>query len=102
MITITNDNIYSSDFSITNIRNPEHINIVNDDDIIGYLSNEIELGESVTLERLFDIIKTNESELNKLGFKAGDRIDLSDIYKINNNFIGGLEWEYQYATTVKN
>lgn len=70
MITITNDNIYSSDFSITNIRNPEHINIVNDDDIIGYLSNEIELGESVTLERLFDIIKTNESELNNIYYSC--------------------------------
>ena len=66
MITITNDSIYKSDFSIVGIRNPELLEIIPDDEIIGYLSEEVELGESVTFERLFEIIIENKEMFNDI------------------------------------
>ena len=66
MITITKDNIYRSDFSIIDMRNPKMLEIISDDEIIGYFSEEVELGESVTFERMFEIIIENKEKLNDI------------------------------------
>lgn len=66
MITITKYGIYKSDFSIVDLRNPEHLDIISDDEIIGYLSEDVELGESVTFERLFEIIIENKEKFNEI------------------------------------
>jgi len=66
MITITNNGIYRSDFSIVELRNPEHLDIIPDDEIIGYLSEEVELGESITFERLFEIIIENKDKFDEI------------------------------------
>ncbi len=66
MITITNDNIYRSDFSVVDMRDPTSLEIIPDDEIIGYLSEEVELGESVTFERMFEIIVDNKEKFNEI------------------------------------
>lgn len=59
MITITQDNIYKSDFSIVDMRKHEELETISESEIVRYLSDEIELGESVTFERIFEIISEN-------------------------------------------
>jgi len=66
MITITKDNIYRSGFSIVDMRKPELLEIVPDDEIVEFFSEEVELGESVTFERLFDIIIENKEKFNEI------------------------------------
>lgn len=66
MITITQDNIYKSDFNIVDIRDPKYLNIIDDENLFKYLSEEVELGESVNLERIFSLIESNKERLQYL------------------------------------
>jgi len=70
MITITNNGIYKSEFSIVDIRHPEDLILVSDDDIVKHLSDQVELGESVTFNRMFDIIQKNIEELNTIFYSC--------------------------------
>jgi len=66
MITITKDNIYRSDFSIVDLRNIDMLETISDDEIVRFLSEEVELGESVTFERMFEIIIENKDKFNEI------------------------------------
>ncbi len=66
MITITNNNIYKSDFSLIDLRYLEDKTTISEDEIVKYLSEEVELGESITFDRIFDIIRENEEEMNRI------------------------------------
>ena len=64
MITITNNNIFRSDFSISDYENYESIEIIDDGDILSFLTELVELGESVTFKRIFEIISANSDLFN--------------------------------------
>lgn len=70
MITITNKNIYFNEFSISDLSSLDKVDIITDDNIINFLSEEIELGESVTFKRLFDIVSNNLEEFNEIFFSS--------------------------------
>ena len=53
MITITNKNIYHSEFRISTLSSLEKVEILSIDEIVNFLSDNVELGESVTFKRLF-------------------------------------------------
>jgi hypothetical protein len=66
MITITNKGIYKSDFGIAEIRDPLSLEVISEDEIVHHLSEEVELGESLTFEAIFDIIFENKEILEKI------------------------------------
>jgi hypothetical protein len=70
MITITNSGIYKSEFSIPEMKHPEDLELIQDDEVIQYLSENVELGESVTFERIFNIIYDNVGDLNKIFYSC--------------------------------
>jgi hypothetical protein len=70
MITITNKNIYFNEFSISSLSSLDKIDIIPEENIINFLSEEVELGESVTFKRLFDIVSHNFEEFNEIFFSS--------------------------------
>jgi ribosomal protein S15P/S13E len=70
MITITNKNIYHSDFSLSDISDLNKVGNVHIGDIINFLSDVVELGESVTFKRLFDIVAYNVDKFNEIFYSS--------------------------------
>ena len=70
MITITNKNIYISDQSISDLSSLDEVDIVDACDITNFLSDDVELGESVTFKRLFDIVSPNVDKFNNIFYSA--------------------------------
>jgi hypothetical protein len=70
MITITNKNIYHSDFSLSTLSDLSNIRNIHIGDIINFLSDNIELGESVTFKRLFDIVAYNVDKFNEIFYSS--------------------------------
>ena len=70
MITITNNNIYCGDFSLSDCSDLHKIEKVHIKDIVHFLSEEVEFGESVTFKRLFDIIANNLEKFNEIFYSA--------------------------------
>ncbi|MEK6828861.1 MAG: hypothetical protein AABY15_01955 [Nanoarchaeota archaeon] len=67
MITITKDKIYRSTFSLKETKpNSETVEEIGVEDIIFSLGEEVELGEDVTFQRLFDIILFHKEFFNIL------------------------------------
>ena len=65
MITITNKNIYISEFPISTLSSLDKVEILPIDEIVHFLSDNVELGESVTFKRLFEIVSANLKKLTK-------------------------------------
>jgi len=59
MITITNNNIFKSEYSITDYISYDDIDVIDDGEILANITDIIELGESLKFERIFDIISAN-------------------------------------------
>ena len=70
MITITNNNIYYSEFPISTLSNMDSAKIVDIEDIIQFLTDSVELSESLKLKRLFDIISYNVDKFNEIFYSA--------------------------------
>lgn len=66
MITITQDNIYKTDFSIADLKSTDDLEIISEEEILYHLSDFIELGESVTFGRFFEIISLNKDLIEKI------------------------------------
>lgn len=64
MITITNNNIFYSQFSLSTLSSLNYADKINPDEIVNFLSDDVELGESVTLKRLFEIASYNVDNFN--------------------------------------
>jgi hypothetical protein len=95
MITITNKNIYFSDFSLIDLTSLDMIERVPLDGIINFLSDEIELGESVTFKRIFEIISHNVNKFNEIFFSSlGGHLLDPFLQEIENNPSGIIESEY--------
>jgi hypothetical protein len=59
MITITNNNIYYSDFSLYYYHSLNGVEVIDDNNIVNFFAEFVELGESVTFKRLIDLISLN-------------------------------------------
>jgi hypothetical protein len=95
MITITNKNIYYSDFSISVLSSMNDISIVPVTDIVRYLSDNVELGESVIFRRLFSIISCNIDKFNEIFYSSLGGYSLGPyLQEIENNPTETIESEY--------
>lgn len=70
MLTITNKNIYRSQFSLVNCTNTDDIEKIDIEDITKFLSDYVELGESVTFKRLFEIVSFNVDKFNEIFYST--------------------------------
>ena len=70
MITITNKNIYHSDSSISTLSSLENVDILESEDIIKFLSEDVELGENLKFKRLFDIVSENVEMFNEIFYSS--------------------------------
>lgn len=70
MITITNKNIYYSDFSLVELPSLDKIEIIQPGEIISFLSDNVELGESVTFKRLFELVSANLDKFNEIFYSS--------------------------------
>jgi hypothetical protein len=70
MITITNKNIYRSEFSLSSLYSLEKVEILPIDEIVNFLSDSVELGESVTFKRLFEIVSANLIKFNDIFYSS--------------------------------
>ena len=95
MITITNNNIYHSEFSLSTIHSLDRVEIIYIDEIIRFLSDEVELGESVTFKRLFEIVSHNALEFNEIFYSALGGYSLGPfLQEIENNPTENIESEF--------
>lgn len=95
MITITNKNIYSSDISLSSMESLKKVDEVDIEDIVRFLSSNVELGESVTLKRLFDIITPNIDKFNEIFYSALGGYPLEPyLQEIENIPTEAIESEY--------
>ena len=95
MITITNNNIYYSEFSVLSFSTLENVEKVKMKEIINFLSDDVEFGETVTLKRLFDIIGSNVAKFNEIFFSALGGYTLEPyLQEIQNNPTEEIESEF--------
>ena len=95
MITITNKNIYRSEFSISDLSSLDKSEIVNMDCIANFLSDYVELGESVTFKRLFEIVSFNVDKFNTIFYSALGGYPLEPfLQEIENNPTEKFESDY--------
>lgn len=95
MITITNNNIYYSEFPISSLASLEKVEKIKPVEIINFLSDNVELGESVTLKRLFDIISANVAKFNEIFFSSLGGYSLEPfLQEIQNNPTESVDSEY--------
>lgn len=86
MITITNKNIYYSEFPLSTLNSIDDIDIINVKDIVHYLSDYVELGESVTFKRLFEIASSNSDKFNNIFYSTLGGFKLDPYFQeIENN-----------------
>ena len=70
MITITNKAIYVSEFPISSLSSLDKVEKIPIEEIVNFLSDNVELGESVTFKRLFEIVSGNLLKFNEIFYSA--------------------------------
>jgi len=95
MITITNNNIYYSEFPISYLYSLDNVEKIKLGDVANFLSDDVELSESVTLKRLFDIIGANVAKFNEIFYSSLGGYPLEPfLQEIQNNPTDKVECEY--------
>ena len=95
MITITNNNIYHSDMSISFMVTLDNLQKIDTEHITGFLSEHVELGESVTFKRLFEIISANTDIFNEIFYSALGGYNLAPyLQEIENDPTKEIESDY--------
>ena len=95
MITITNKNIYRSEFSLSSLYSLEKVEILPIDEIINFLADSVELGESVTFKRLFEIVSANLIKFNEVFYSSLGGYALEPyLQEIENNPTEVNEFDY--------
>lgn len=95
MITITNKNIYYSEFPLSTLSSIDKVEKIDNKNIIKFLSDDVELGETVTFKRLFDIVADNLIEFNEIYFSSLGGYSLEPfLQEIQNNPTEIIESEY--------
>ena len=80
MITITKDKIYFSNFSLKRTKSDsKKIKELEPGDISTYLGEDIELGEDVTFERIFDLIILHKKMFNSVFHQDMDGLKIDDF-----------------------
>jgi hypothetical protein len=93
MITITNKNIYYSSYSIST--SLDDVEILSIDDIVSFLSEYVELGESVTIKRIFEIVSVNIDKFNDIFYSSLGGLSLEPyLQEIENNQTEKLDIDY--------
>ena len=95
MITITNKNIYRSEFPISTLPSLEKVEVLSIDEIINFLSDNVELGESVTFKRLFELVSANLMKFNEIFYSALGGYPLEPyLQEIENNPTESNDFDY--------
>ena len=95
MITITNNNVYFSEFSISTLSSLDSVDIVPMDNIINFLSEEVEFGESLIFKKLFDIVAYNSEIFNEIFYSSLGGYTLGPfLQEIENNPTEEYESDY--------
>ena len=86
MITITNKNIYYSEFPMSTSPSMDKVDIVNPEDILSFLADNVELSESLKFKRLFDIVSYNIDKFNEIFYSSLGGYNLGPfLQEIENN-----------------
>ena len=95
MITITNNSIYYTQYGFFNSDSIENAKIVNPKNIIKYLSDDVQLGESVIFKRFFDIVSYNVPLFNQIFYKSLGGYSLEPyLQEIENNKTEDCTFDY--------
>ena len=95
MITITNNNIYYTQYSLLDINSIENAKKINPKDIIRYLSDDVQFGESLKFKRLFDIVSHNVTLFNQIFYKSLGGYSLNPyLQEIENNKTDDCSFDY--------
>ena len=70
MITITNNNIYHTEYSVSTLLSIDKATIVDPSDIVNFLSDQVELGESLKFKKLFDIASYCVDKFNEIFYSS--------------------------------
>ena len=70
MLTITNNSIYFSEIPLSDLNSIELAEKINPKEIINFLSDVVELSESLNFKRLFDIISLNIGAFNEIFYTS--------------------------------
>jgi hypothetical protein len=92
MITITSKNIYYNEFSLYQSESLDTAKVVDNEDIVMFLSDYVEFGESVTFKRLFEIISDNVEKFNEIFYSSlgGYKLD-PFLQEIENDVTENIE-----------
>jgi len=95
MITITNNNIYYSEFPISTLSSLDKVEKIHMLEITNFLSDDVEFGETVTLKRLFEIAAANIDKFNEIFYSSLGGYPLEPfLQEIENNPTESVESEY--------
>ena len=95
MITITNKNIYYSEFPVSTLSSLDKVEIISLDEITNFLSDNVELGESVTFKRLFEVVSANLVKFNDIFYSSLGGYPLEPyLQEIENNPTEVIESDY--------
>ena len=95
MIAITNKSIYYNEFPVSSLTSLEDAEIINATDIVNFLSEYVELGESVTFKRLFEIASCNIDKFNEIFYSTLGGYSLEPyLQEIENNPTEKYESDY--------
>lgn len=95
MITITNKNIYYSEFPVSTLSSLDKVKIISLDEITNFLSDNVELGESVTFKRLFEVVSANLIKFNDIFYSSLGGYPLEPyLQEIENNPTEVIESDY--------
>ena len=98
MITITNKSIYVSEFPISSLSSLDKVEKIPIEEIVNFLSDNVELGESVTFKRLFEIVSGNLLKFNEIFYSALGGYTLEPyLQEIENNPNETNEFDYLEA-----
>jgi hypothetical protein len=95
MITITNNNIYHTEYSIYTLFSLDSAEIIDPIEIVRFLSEEVELGESIKFKRLFDIASYSIDKFNEIFYSTlgGYRLE-PYLQEIENNPTDKYDTDY--------
>ena len=95
MITITNKNIYHSEFPVSTLSSLDKVEILYADEIVNFLSDNVELGESVTFKRLFELVSANLIKFNEIFYSSLGGYPLEPyLQEIENNPTEEIESDF--------
>lgn len=95
MITITKNNIYRSIGGFENINNLSNVKVISPKEIVKYFTDYVQLGESVTLKRLFNIISPNFILFNQVFYNSMGGFPIEPyLQEIENNKTSDINFDY--------